>query len=855
METCERCGRGHDENGTCELRKPDAARVGPAPSSRPASDVEFSIVAPTRGALEPSSVSATSGTPDGQLLGGRYRLEKKIGAGGMSEVFQAEYVALRKKVAVKRVSAALARNESAVKRFVAEAPNTARLRHRNIVDVTDFGVDDEGRPYVVMELLDGPRLSDVRRKGPLPVARALHIVEQILDALEVVHEVVVHRDLKPSNVMLVQAAADPDFVKILDFGIAKAIDGEDLTEEGVAIGTPAYMAPETIGGSAGSTHPRVDVYAVGVILYELLSGRPAWGSRTGKEMLFAKQSGVPLPSLADVVPECPPWLVDVVARGTAPDPTVRFQTARELRQALRGDGELDVRTLTAGTVVDEIYRVERTLGEGGMGVVYLAWDTRLERHCALKFLCDAGGEADEVARERFLRDGKLAGAVDHPNVVRVFASRSWSGHPFLAMEYVCGRTLREYWRASGWKDLVRIVGDVADALGAIHAKGIIHRDLSPENILIEDESGRVKVVDFGVAHVEGSELTRPSQGNVIGRLGYMAPEQARPGEPLTPASDQWALAAIVYEALAGFVPLHESADADSFTQSAQIRLADRLQSGERPRPLRDLAREVPAGVDAALTRALAPVPAERFPTLREFVAALSSSAGAAEVPLAVTVLASSEEEAPQSASVRLAWSTTTSGAARRRRVAPRVAVAVAIIAGLAMIGVVARPYFRRVGDGRDTEATLAASAADRDGSSDGVDAVPRATVAVDAREATTVALRVVSEPAAVLLLGQRRFLLPTVLERVEGTREAARVEKKGFEPKDVELVFEPGHEDLVVELEREAGHGKKPHAESSSSPAPASDLAGARREGSRGPLIMKPGDSTEGARRTVTPSP
>jgi eukaryotic-like serine/threonine-protein kinase len=268
---------------------------------------------------------------------GNYRVAAKLGEGGMGQVFLAEHPVIGSKVAIKAVHSHFARNPDVVSRFVTEARAVNQVGHEHIVSITDFGTTPAGDFYFVMEYLQGQMLSDEIGR-PFAPGRALNIATQIADALQASHEQgVIHRDLKPGNVLLVEREGTPDFVKVFDFGLAKLI-GKDgtvpthSTGAGIVMGTPFYMSPEQCAGNV-EVDQRCDIYALGVILFEMLTGCvPFTGDGYGEVML--KHVNQAPPSACALVPTLPPTIDEILHRAMAKMPAERFQTMAELRLAL-----------------------------------------------------------------------------------------------------------------------------------------------------------------------------------------------------------------------------------------------------------------------------------------------------------------------------------------------------------------------------------------------------------------------------------------------------------------------------------------------------------------------------------------
>ncbi len=298
----------------------------------------------------PNAARELSGTPPeseydrlvGQTLDGRYSLESKIGEGGMGVVFHARHAVIERPLAIKVLKREAMRDPATIRRFVQEAKAASRISHPNIVDITDFGTTLDGMTYSVMEFVAGQTLGAAIRLGaPFAPPRALQITAQIARALSAAHDKgIVHRNLKPDNVFLIERDGRSDFVKIVDFGIAKIapLGGEAaeprLTRAGSVFGTPEYMAPEQAAGR-GDADARVDIYALGVILYQMICGRvPHRGESVARTLAMQMLDPIEPPSKVRPDLAIAPALEAVVMRALARPRDQRYQTMGELLEAL-----------------------------------------------------------------------------------------------------------------------------------------------------------------------------------------------------------------------------------------------------------------------------------------------------------------------------------------------------------------------------------------------------------------------------------------------------------------------------------------------------------------------------------------
>ena len=268
---------------------------------------------------------------------GQYKLKRLIGSGGMGEVYLAEHLLMKRPCAIKVIRPEKAGDPNVLARFEREVQATAKLSHWNSVDIFDYGRTDDGTFYYVMEFLPGLNLSElVRNYGPMPPSRALFLIRQICDALQEAHaQGLVHRDIKPANIFAAMRGGRCDVAKLLDFGLAKPLirgDSAQLTQSGAITGSPTFMSPEQATGDR-TADARSDIYAAGVVLYFLLTGRPPFVDENPMKVLIAHTHEQPMPPSYHN-PEVPDDLVQVVMRCLQKNPADRYQTALELAAAL-----------------------------------------------------------------------------------------------------------------------------------------------------------------------------------------------------------------------------------------------------------------------------------------------------------------------------------------------------------------------------------------------------------------------------------------------------------------------------------------------------------------------------------------
>jgi eukaryotic-like serine/threonine-protein kinase len=280
----------------------------------------------------------------GQLLDARYQVLKKLGEGGMSYVYLAREVATTAEVAIKVLSPKLATDRSSVERLRREAGLAMRLEHPNVCRIMRLGESEDGLIYLVMPFLKGELLSDREGKdGPMDVALGIDILRQVCAGLHHAHELqIVHRDLKPENIMLVTGGGDGGGVRavVMDFGLAKERRAEGqlakLTATGIILGTPEFMSPEQIRGK--QLDARSDIYALGIVAFEMFTGKLPFQGRNAQEMMIARLRGHPL-KLRQLRPEASEGLERALARAMEANPDARYNTALEFAAALTASKE------------------------------------------------------------------------------------------------------------------------------------------------------------------------------------------------------------------------------------------------------------------------------------------------------------------------------------------------------------------------------------------------------------------------------------------------------------------------------------------------------------------------------------
>lgn len=500
----------------------------------------------------------------GFALGDRYTLDERIGAGSSALVFGGRDTVLGRSVAIKVMRPSAVSNPAEAQRFLRAVRLGSQLQHENIVVVHDCGEDRElGVVYLVMERLVGSTLADQHsRMQRMPWPRVISIAIQVCRALAESHRLgILHRDLSPRNVMLVSTSTRSDIVKLCDFGLARSSSGSDrVTATGIPVGTPAYMSPEQIRGDAAQDH-RLDLYAVGSIAYELLSGALSHDAPNPVALIASKLSTRPTP-LSERFPdlELPAGLERIIMQCLDPEPAGRPESATALEQQLLAIQATPVAPAIGDLVGQRVggYRVLERINQGGMGEVFRVEHEVLKTRAALKVLLPEVAASPD-ALDRFVQEARTSSEIGSPHIPRCYDFGFLADkRAYMLMELVEGESVAAMIARHGplpVAEVKQILQEAAEAFALAHDRGIIHRDIKPEHLIVERRGSAlyVKILDFGIAKVFASNTGLTQAGAFMGTALYCSPEQVL-GQPVDAASDVYALGATAYEMLTGQRP-------------------------------------------------------------------------------------------------------------------------------------------------------------------------------------------------------------------------------------------------------------------------------------------------------------
>jgi serine/threonine protein kinase len=565
----------------------------------------------------------------GSILDGRYEVTGLLASGGMGEVYRARRVLLGDEVVIKVIRAAGADATDLRERFMRESRTCARLRHPNIVTILDFAIAADGEPYLVMEYLNGPSVrEELASTGPMDLARVQQIVEPICAALQLAHDrQIVHRDLKPANIVSHRFESGDRVYKVIDFGLANIWAGSEaaVTRADQFMGTVLYASPEQLQGQ--DVDGRTDIYSLGVVAFEMLTGRPPFQSTSPMGIITKHLCDAPPPP-SQILPRLPEWLDRAIGKALAKEPADRWQTMREFAEALaRGDGSGGSGAArTAPSVLLAKYELGPIIASGRLGSqVYSARHRALDTPVAIRLLRRGQRQDWEAVRARFLKEARGL-QVAHPSVIQVRDFGEEDDTVYVVTDLIEGRSLLELLDAEAplaWERAARLAGQVMDATAAVHRRQALVCGLNPSIVrMTTDEEGeRLMISTGGISQVQ-ELLASLSDAAVRGgelsdnEMPYIAPEVLT-GKAADVRSDIFTVGVLVYQMVCGVLPF------------AGRTLPELLGAmlGEPAKDPCSLQPAVPQRACACLLRCLDRDPAARFPSANDLKAAWRDALG------------------------------------------------------------------------------------------------------------------------------------------------------------------------------------------------------------------------------------
>jgi serine/threonine protein kinase len=565
----------------------------------------------------------------GYVLDSRYEILDLVATGGMGEIYRARRILLGDQVAVKVVSAESREPQALRRRFLRESQTCALLRHPNIVTILDFNLGPDGCPYLAMEWLNEASLrEELASQGPLALSRVQEIIRPICAALQLAHDrKVVHRDLKPGNIVRHRFDSGDVVYKLIDFGLANVfstLDDTRITRANTFVGTLAYAAPEQFQDEPYDG--RTDIYSLGAVVFEMLTGRPPFDCATPLAAIKAHLSAEP-PRPSGIRADVPPWMDEAVLKALAKKPGDRWQTMNEFGRALLRSGEIRTApsAVRPSSTLRARYDIGPVLATGRLGSrVYSGTHRALGLPVAIRVLRRADVSNWEAVRTRFLTEARSLQAV-HPSIILVRDYGEDDDCLYLVTDYIRGVSLRELLTAEGvlpFPRLRRLVLQLLDGAQALHRRGGLLCGLNPEIIrMTEDAEGeRLMISSGGISQVQDllstlSEQTLRGGEAAEAELHYVAPELLM-GKPAGISSDIFTIGVLTYEMATGKLPFSG--------HTLPVMVGSML--GVRPRDPQELAPSLPAHVVAAILRCLEREPADRHASVSEIRDAWSGHA-------------------------------------------------------------------------------------------------------------------------------------------------------------------------------------------------------------------------------------
>jgi serine/threonine-protein kinase len=559
----------------------------------------------------------------GARIDDRYEIIDAVGSGGMGHVYRARRIHLGDDVAIKVMQATPDTPPESRDRFLRESRACAQLRHPNIVGLLDFGFDSGNQPFMVMELLSGPSLrEEINLEAPMPPERVVAILEQVADALQLAHDRgITHRDLKPANIVAHRYEPGERVYKVIDFGLAlmkAASDETRLTRPAFFLGTLAYAAPEQLRGE--DVTAAADVYALGVIAYEMLTGGRPFDAADQATLITQTLTGTPArPSTRRS--GLPAAIDDAVMKALSRDVSDRWASVTAFIDALRdATGQSSSGTASAvETGLLSRYELGGLVGRGRLGsLVYRGTHRALAVPVAIRVLKREDQPHWDAVRARFLLEARTL-QVAHPSLLQVRDFGEDDRSIYLVTDLIDGLSLRQAMAEAGpmpWPKAANLLTQALGAMSALNARGGFICGVNPDMIRIERAPGsdeRIVISSAGINSIQDVLATMREQelrGQEASEneLPYVAPEVLMGGAPDARA-DVFTLGVLAYQMVTGAIPFKAASLPQLLGQMLQV----------KPRSPE---QEMPDAARAAILKAIDAVPASRFASAEAFARAL-----------------------------------------------------------------------------------------------------------------------------------------------------------------------------------------------------------------------------------------
>ena len=566
----------------------------------------------------------------GTIVDGRYEIIEPLAEGGMGAVFRARRRLLGDEVAIKIVRSDIGGDQAARERFLREARACAQLRHPNIVSILDYNLDEGGRPFLVMELLNGRSLrQEIGMRGTLPIDEVQAIIGPLCGALQLAHgQGILHRDLKPANIVAHDFGGGTRVHKIVDFGLVRVQSSEStrITEAYQFVGTFTYASPEQILG--GEVDARSDQYSLAVVTYELLAGRAPFVESDPAQLVNAVVTRR-LPAPSALRPDLPKWIDVVLGRALAKSPADRYESVTHFGRALLAGGESDRTTVMLGVRpvapssggLLATYQLGERLGPGRLGSeVFRGTHRALGHPVAIRLLRRSPERNWDAVRGRFLREAQTL-QLSHPSIIQVRDYGEEGDLVYLVTDFIEGPSLREALAAGGampWPRLRPLLAQLIEAARVLHRKGGLLCGLGPEIMRLapEDDGERLMISTAGIWQAKDllatlGDATLRGTALADAELHYVAPELLT-GQNADVRSDVFTMGVLVYEMATAALP---------YEGGSMPALLGAMLKG-RPRDPRDAQPTLPETTAAAIVKALSPGPEDRYTSAKEFGAAI-----------------------------------------------------------------------------------------------------------------------------------------------------------------------------------------------------------------------------------------